>query len=247
MKRFICLVIFLSTPTLVQARINVFEPWFPGQDSKIYNDCSYQLLGSFIAGERLIELPLQFSYFSGAKTEVGGRWGLVSVDGRTGISDLIIGGKYAFLEESHRGPAVIGEAALILPTADSKNGLGQGSVGALLHWALEKKIEKTTGYFGLGIRLNSENADHVRPGNVFFYHAGASRLLRKRWRIHGEIKGFNHGSSSVSGATASGWQELYLAGGANYRLSDSRTISSALLIGLTPESHDLGFIISTSF
>lgn len=249
MKKLLLAVPLLLVSALCSARINVLEPWHPGQDTKIGRMYTYQMAGGFLAGDQVQEIPFHFTYVSGPHTEVGGRWGLKNANGNFGINDLILGMKYSFLEESPYKPGVIGEVAASLPTADYKKGLGTGSVGLLFNWAMEKRIEDIIGYFGLGMNFYSENSDNVQPGNIFSYHVGGSYAYTKQWRLHLELKGYNHGISKTKGVkTAESFQELYLAPGANYIYADRElTLSSALLVGLTSESHKLGFIFVANF
>lgn len=245
--KLITLLLFIAAAA--EARINVFEPWHPGQDTKIGNIYSFQYIGSVLFGEKLQEVPFQLSYVTSKDMEVGGRWGVKNLEGNFGISDLLLGLKYSFLEETINKPGVIGEAAVSLPTGDQNKGLGTGSVGLLLNWALEKKIEYLTGYFGLGMAMYSENSDKVQVGNIFSYRIGASYPYQKDLRLHFEFKGFNHGALKIGGQSIGDtYQELYLAPGANYMVKNSdRIISGALLFGLTSQSSKLGFILSTNF
>jgi hypothetical protein len=242
-----CFFTMFSAPYLY-ARINLLDPWHPGQDSSIGKTNSYQALGLFRAGEYFYEVPFHFSYITGTKSEVGGRWGIISVKGKTGISDLVLGAKYQFITGEGNKPAVIGEASLSLPTADHKRGLGLGAAGFNVHWALEKEIDNFMGYFGLGFGMSAENSDNIKRGNMFYYHIGASCPYKKNYRIHAEFKGYNHGDTEVSGTSLSdSYQETYLAPGLNYYWTKNKTVSAALLIGLTKESDDLGLIVSCNF
>lgn len=233
----------------LEARINLFEPWYPGQDTGIGPLYSYQPVAAILKGDAFTEVPFSFSYMARNNLEVGGRWGIRSFSGHTGISDLLLGAKYQFTNgTSEEMPRVIGEAAFSLPTADSKQALGTGAVSLLLHWSLEKQIREFTGYFGLGVQLNSENSDKVKLGNIFSYHVGARYPYNDQWKLYGEFKGFNHAAPEFSGTTVGeSFQELYLAPGADFLYRKDLTISGALLIGLTPESHHLGLLIGTTF
>lgn len=230
------------------ARINLFEPWHPGQDSVVGEPYSYNGIVSFISGEKLLEIPFCFTYVSRTKFELGGRWGFKYADGNGGINDLLIGTKYQFVEESTKNPAVFAEGAVSLPTGDSSKGIGSGAVSLLLNWGIEKKIENVTGYFGLGDKLNSENADGLQEGNVFSFHIGISSPYKKEFFFFGEIKGFNHWPSKLKGAEITKtYQELYFAPAVSYTYKPNKTLYGALLVGLTSESHDVGLFISTNF
>ncbi|MHB9154218.1 MAG: transporter [Endomicrobiales bacterium] len=250
MKRFFtaCLLLLFPVlhPGILEARINLFQPWHPGQDPGVTAPDSYTLEGSLQAAERLIELPARFTYGALPKLEVGGQWGIRHFNGYTGISDLMLGLKYQLLEGTGQKPWVTGEAAVSLPTADPSHGIGTGAGGFLLQWALEKEIRGVTGSLSLGTQLNSENGDHIRPGNVFFYRLGARYPYSPDMRFHGELKGFNHAKTRVSGTEIddSAFQELYLAPGIDYTWN-AQTFSASLLIGLTPESQDLALSVST--
>src|SRR3989339_365016 len=225
------------------ARINLLEPWFPGQDTKIAEETSSQFIASFISGDELWELPLQYSIVPGPKYEIGARWSLKSVAGRAGISDILLGAKFKLMDETSSKPSIIGETALSLPSGDYTRGLGTGGIGLLLNWALEKKLRRYTGYLGLGIQLNTENPDRVQQGNTFFYHFGASWPYRELFRLHAEFKGFMHSPLKAQGVSVgSTVQEFYLAPGLNYKLDARHTLSCSVLIGMTPESDRLGLI-----
>jgi hypothetical protein len=229
----------------VNARINILEPWHPGQDSSIAQPDTYQAIVEARSGERFFEVPCQLDYVAAPQLEVGGRWGIISVPGATGIDDLQIGAKYQFLDGGGERPAVIGEAAVSLPTADNTRDLGTGAVGAWFHWALEKKIGDKVGYFGIGLNINSENSDKLRLGDVFYYHIGASMPYKGNYRLHAELKGFNHGASQLNSVSQQDeYQELYLAPGINYFWKKKTVISGSLLIGLTPKSNNIGILIS---
>ncbi len=243
----ICAAVFFSLAPS-EARINLFEPWQPGVDTSVGMPYSCQPSAYFVSGERFFEIPAQFTYVSGPGTEVGGRWGIRSVSGNTGISDLLIGMKYQFTAKKGERPGIAGEAAVSLPTADYGRGLGTGAAALLLNWALEKDVRNVTGYFSLDARLNAENSDRVQEGNMFSYRLGAGWPYRERWRFFGEIKGFNHGKTKIAGtAPGSAFQELYLAPGMTYAWTPRRTVSAALLLGLTTRSSTLGFLAGCTF
>ena len=244
-KDFLLVASLLMLASNLQARINILEPWHPGQDSTIGLKDSCQMIAAARSGERFFEVPYQFSYAADRQFEVGGRWGILSVPGAVGINDLAIGAKYQFIDGKGDKPAVIGEAAVSLPTGDSTKGLGTGAVGAWFHWALEKKFSDKVAYFGLGLNINSKNSDKLKLGDVFYYHIGASMPYKANMRLHAELKGFNHGNAQLDSVSLNDeYQELYLAPGINYFWKKKSVISGSLLIGLTPKSSDIGILIS---
>ncbi len=251
--RTIALIFFVcaSAAATASARVNLLEPWYPGQDMSVNTAFTYMPEAAVIMGEKRFETPAQVTFAVDPRVELGARWGLKYFDGNFGVSDLLIGMKYRFLDGtgSTREPSVIGEAAISLPTGNSSNDLGTGAAGLLLHWAMEKEIYPVVGTFGLGIRINGESGSDIRTGNVFSYHAGAAYRYAEDIRLIGELKGFNHSSSKQNGTTVPGsdFQEFYLAPGIQYSLDRTHTLSGALLIGLTSGSDDIGLFATINF
>jgi len=249
MKRLLFLIsVFLMAPKILTAKINVLEPWLPGQDIAVGEQYSYEPEVSFIAGEYFYELPARFTYSASPDLEVGARWGIKMVREEAGINDLLLGLKYRIIEKTEHGPGIAGEAAVSLPTGDFRKNLGTGAASLLMHWVLEQNISPVNAYLGLGVQLNSENDDEVTYGNVFSYHAGAEYVYGEFYNFYGEIKGFNHAWTKISGTkTIEPYQELYFSPGMLFKWDDNIHFSSAFLIGLTEESNDLGFILSVKF
>lgn len=250
MKRLaVIAVIFTVTSLPLSARINILEPWHPGLDLKVLSQNTYQLSGTFTAGEKFWEVPFQFAYGVGPRLETAGRWGLRTYDGNGGASDLLIGVKYLFTENSEGLPRIAGEFAFSLPTGDSKNNIGTGSVDMLVHWVAEKKISDVLGYFGLGIRLNAKNKDDYQHGNIFYYHVGAGYDYDESYKFFGEFKGMSHAKDKSGGNDVldSDFNEAYIAPGLEYLMTAERKLTCALLFGLTNKSHDLGILMSFNF
>lgn len=236
------------------ARVNLMEPWHPGVDSTIVKPCSIIGQAALLRGERLLEAPLSLSYGVDRPLEAGARWGLRHVNDDTGISDLLIAFKYLALSAPAHAATILFEGGVQLPTGDSSTGVGTGAVDFLLHWTLTKNLKAETGrdidaYFGLGYTVTSENSDGFMRGNIFWYHLGAGWEHNQYLRLYAEIKGFNHAHASLDGSRVedSSFQELYLAPGADIRLIPALPLSAAILLGMTPESHDVGLLISTAF
>jgi hypothetical protein len=249
MKRHFIVILFVIACSLpLEARVNILETWVPGINTTVNPVDTYELRGTFRAGEYLYEVPAEFDYVAVPNLEVGGRWGIISNGTKMGINDLMIGAKYLLVDGAGTKPAIVTEAALSLPTADYASNLGTGGVGLFLHWAMQKSIQDVNAYFGLGIQVNSKNADDVRQGNVFYYHIGAG-FPSPYLEIFTEIKGYNHTKTMVNGndVPESDYQELYFSPGSAYKLNDRMTIYTSLLVGLTPRSHDLGISVSTNF
>jgi hypothetical protein len=239
---------------VTEARVNLLDPWYPGQDCRLVQPGTFDTQVSLLRGERMLELPVSVSYAVDRPLEVGARWGVKHVDDVTGINDLILGLKYVVLTSEEHAANICGEAGVQLPTADSSNGIGTGAVALILHWTLQKQLKKETGYdissfFGLGYTINSENSDKLQLGNVFWYHIGAAYDYDAALRFYGELKGFNHTPVKVAGTTVddSDFQELYLAPGADILFKNNMVLTTAILIGLTPTSNDVGILLSTRF
>lgn len=236
------------------ARVNLLEPWHPGVDNTIPPPRTLTAQAAILRGERLLEAPLSISYGVDIPLEAGARWGIRHVNDDTGISDLMIGFKYVLLTSPVHAATILFEGGAQLPTGDSSSGVGTGAVDFLLNWTLTKNLKTETGrdidaYFGLGYTVTSENSDELKRGNMFLYRLGAGWEYDRQVRLYGEIKGFNHAHTTYAGSRVdnSGFQELYLAPGADLRLIPSLPLSAAILFGLTPESHDVGLLISTAF
>ncbi|MGA2090338.1 MAG: transporter [Endomicrobiales bacterium] len=238
----------------IEARINLLDPWFPGQDCWVAKPGTLDTQVSFLRGQNFYEIPVSVSYVVDNPLEVGARWGVKDLNNISGIDDLILAMKYLLLNSVEHKTNICGEAGVQLPTGDPTNGIGTGAVALILHWTMQKLLKEETGYdlsllFGLGYTINSENSEKETLGNVFWYHVGCAYDFNDYLRFYGELKGFNHAPYEQSGTVVanSDYQELYLAPGADIRFKNDLVISSAILIGLTPQSNDLGVLISTKF
>jgi hypothetical protein len=248
------LALIVVSPLVCEARVNVFEPWHPGLDMVVGAPHSSQLEARYIVGERFWEIPAEFTYVTSRNIEVGGRWGLRSRVGNVGLGDLMLGGKYLFINETEEAPGVAGELAVSLPTGKFSDELGTGSVDFLMQWLAKKKFRSVEGAFGLGMRFYSKNSDKYTAGDTFFYQLGISGAVKRSnlkeitaWYC--ELKGANHGNAKYDGTTIgnSDYQELYLSPGADIVVQRSLKLNTSLMIGLTEKSSDLGLLISTRF
>ena len=93
----VLMLLMLSASLPLQARLNVFEPWHPGNDMTIIEKDSYEYMGSILIGESYWELPFAISCNATDKMEVGSTIGILNLDiasgTELGISDLLIGMK----------------------------------------------------------------------------------------------------------------------------------------------------------
>lgn len=109
------------------------------------------------------------------------------------VGDLRVGTKFGFLSEAGGDP--LSAAAIVavnLPTADSDNGAGQGSVaadvsGVLSRWVSSKAV--ITGTVGYNFRKNPSDPVVVHVPNNFHWGAGVGITPTTSWLIHAQLLG----------------------------------------------------------
>ncbi|MDP2389720.1 MAG: hypothetical protein Q8N52_05275, partial [Acidobacteriota bacterium] len=107
--------------------------------------------------------------------------------------DMRVGGKYALLSEGSGDPfSLAARVTMNLPTGDSDNGTGEGSVaadfsGVLSRWISNKVVlSGTAGYY---LRKNPQDPVVIHVPNNFHWGAGIGLTPSPSWLIHGEILG----------------------------------------------------------
>src|SRR5262245_50036796 len=101
------------------------------------------------------------------------------------LGDLRVGGKYAFLSEGQGDKlSAAARATLNLPTGDSDNGAGQGSVavdlsGVLSRWVTNKVV--ISGEAGYNFRKNPSDPVTVHVPNDFHWGAGIGVNPTSSW------------------------------------------------------------------
>lgn len=208
-------------------------------------------------------VPYQVTYGVMDKLEVGAGWGLHWVDrpnrsSQFGIPDMVIASRYRFFDADRaaRTPGLDAEFGFSLPTASFDKGLGTGGLGVLFGWGLVLPLDPVRAHFGLGYRLNTENSDDVKVGNVFSYNLGMSipwnsipavAKSRDELELTGELKGMTHGRNKLKG---NGFgpepDELYLSPGVKWNGQRFQYLG-ALMIGLTTDSSDIGMNLEFRF
>ncbi len=190
--------------------------------------------------------------------EIGAEWGLVHIKRQNyspqmGINDLQTGIRYRFFD-ADRAKRVAGldaEFGFSFPTASYEKGLGTGGLGILFGWGLILPLDPATAHVGLGFKLNTENSDNVRVGNVFSYNAGFSYpyfIMHKKTQLQMELKGFNHARNKLSGENiGSNADELYIAPGLSWNINKTFNLQGSFLIGLTGASSDIGLNLDVRF
>ena len=109
------------------------------------------------------------------------------------MGDLRVGTKLGLLSEDAGHPASLAAiVAINLPTADSDNGAGQGSMaadlsGVLSRWVSSKAV--ITGTMGYNFRKNPSDPVVVHVPNNFHWGAGLGITPTTSWLIHAEIIG----------------------------------------------------------
>lgn len=109
------------------------------------------------------------------------------------MGDLRVGAKYAFLSEGAGDPlSAAARVTVNLPTGDSDNGAGQGSVaadfsGVVSRWISNKVVVSGSG--GYNLRKNPTDPVVVHVPNNFHWGAGIGLTPTPSWLIHGEILG----------------------------------------------------------
>ena len=111
------------------------------------------------------------------------------------IGDLRVGAKYAVLSEGEGDSFSFAPRVTVnLPTGDSDNGAGQGSVaadfsGVLSKWVTNKVV--LTGTAGYNFRRNPSDPVTIHVPNNVHWGAGVGINPTSSWLIHGEILGDN--------------------------------------------------------
>jgi outer membrane protein OmpA-like peptidoglycan-associated protein len=109
------------------------------------------------------------------------------------LGDLRVGGKFAFMSEGAGDPfSLAARATINLPTGDSDNGTGQGSIatdlsGVISRWVSNKVV--VTGSAGYYLRKNPTDPVVIHVPNNFHWGAGVGFNPTPSWLIHGEILG----------------------------------------------------------
>ena len=111
------------------------------------------------------------------------------------IGDLRVGAKYAVLSEGEGDSFSFAPRVTVnLPTGDSDNGAGQGSVAADFSGVLSKWVTNhvvLTGTAGYNFRRNPSDPVTIHVPNNFHWGAGVGINPTSSWLIHGEILGDN--------------------------------------------------------
>lgn len=242
------------------AKINTFEPWSPGLDTSVRNHWVDQGVNLRIGSNGVspigfkesdvMEFRYQASYGLTPDLEVGADWGFVSVDSDarpdgSGLGDLMLGTKYVFLRENKKqnSPTFLGEFAVSVPTGDEDETVGTGNVGIVIGLGLQKSLARgQEGHFLFSYRVNGET-DGVEIADVLTLNPGFGMSINSQTDFLADLKIMHHPDSDIEDA----FTEAYLAPGLRYRFNDWIRLHTALLVGLSGASSDIGFFAGLSF
>lgn len=272
---FLILAVCLGLALEAEARMSLFSSWTMEERKLLSKAELDQSAGLLFAVKGIpppassrdadfILAPYQISYGLEHQLELGAAWGFLmnnrpGQNNQLGITDLQMGGRYVFMQanRAERTPGLDVEAGLSFPTGSFARGLGTGALGFLTQWGLVLPLDPVQVQLTMGYRINLENSDNVRVGNIFSYSLGAqfpAQLLglHTAWAddlsCGAALRGANHTKDKINGETfGSEADELYFAPGARYRINQQLSLESALLVGLTSDSSDIGLQILARF
>lgn len=150
-----------------------------------------------------------------------------------GIGDVVLKGKYYWLEETDVMPGVDVTLRIKFPTASRDQGLGTGrfDLGGGLSWM--KRFGKLIGMLDTELVRRQRPRGSTLKSTRFDYSIGAGHPLTNKSTGYVFLDGSTKSSSS-GGAPL----ELVLLG--NYKPKKSFSANGYVLLGLTDESSDIG-------
>jgi hypothetical protein len=248
---------FLLSLTPAEARINSLEPWSPGVSLDLPKKADQGVilrLGSGSHGTDMTELAYSLSLPVSTGWEVGGTWGLASLDSNgarddSGLTDFTLGAKYRFSNASIPGPAkAIVETSLSLPTGDPDKGLGAGGLGLGFSGAFSAPIAQVTGHVQAGLRVFTEGSG-TRWGRVIHFTFGGYHRLTSEWTAGGDLRIINHGRDKINDVSLpDSIHEVYLAPGGKWTPKNTPvSLEGAFLLGLSGDAYDFGLSLGARF
>src|SRR5262249_8367052 len=139
-------------------------------------------------GDQAWTLASQFSLGVLPKTEVDIQGALTLLDHESrptvaGPGDSIVSVKYRGLDETDEKPALAGEIALRLPTADASRGLGESGMAVELLTIAAKQLGPVALGGNLGYRFATSRPD------VWVLGVAVGYALTDAWTLVGEVVG----------------------------------------------------------
>lgn len=184
----------------------------------------------------LLDTPLALKWGSGEATEVfmgWSPWQQIDVPGHDleGSSDVLVGMRHRFLEESEGVPSAALQLATKLPTGNDEVSTGEidflaaGIVtkrAAGVSWTGFYQLEALGSPGGRGIALGHDGA------------LAAAGAIEQRWGWFGELAGrfvdeLHHDS-------------VFVTAGATYAPKDSMVFDAGVVVGLSDDAPDLMFV-----
>ncbi|MBI4396160.1 MAG: transporter, partial [Elusimicrobia bacterium] len=250
-------LLWIFSASTALARVNGLEPWSPGVDFEFSRTAwtreAFLRTGS--GADDFLEGDLAVRYVPNPRWELEGKAGYIALDrlqppeNASGVNDFAFGAKYNLTPKSGRRSAkLIGEAGLTLPTGNSRRGLGSGGWGFSGGLGLRYPVQAMHAYSYLGADLFSKgNKTHM--GNIFRYVFGTEYPLRKKFSVTMDVRGALHGKDKIQGVRSkNAVQEIYFAPGAFWQPKKNLwRLQSTLLIGLSDESYDVGWMGGAQF
>ena len=164
-----------------QSEFYVFSTYNGATDSSETNLPAFEYgYGVLPDTQLLVGVPFVRSAPDGGTTE----WGL---------GDAVIGVKYRFAHETGKAPQIAVFPMAVLPTGDSKEGLGNGKTWWRLPVCLQKSWREWTTYASAGYVMNPAKGqqDHAFGGWLL------QKELHGQWVLGGEV--FARGKDTVGG------------------------------------------------
>ncbi|MEN3013200.1 MAG: transporter [Endomicrobiia bacterium] len=260
-------IIFFLLTNFVYAQINFFNLYKPYQASlcSLPNVYGLQLQINYVVVDintAEFQVPIDVYWGVYDNLEVGiqicGISKSINEKIDKGLSDILMGIKYNFLEEDKKNlsptPTISVELGVGLPVGDYKKTFGTGGFGGILMWLFEKQVIMRSGYyfnfiFNLGFKYNTKNPDNYRVGESFFYTFGSYFPLNENLDFSFGIKGINKSFDEINTTKVLDSESFksYIFSGLTYTIDIYRKFFGAILLGLTEDSEDLIFNIGMMY
>lgn len=150
--------------------------------------------------------------------------------GERGLGDVVLRGKYRFVDENDTTPAIAGSFGIKLATGDEDKALGTGETDFALLVALSKALGGASGHLNLGYTIVGEPTGEDYD-NEFHYGIGLSYPTSDRLSVIGELAGKTHRDPDFD-------DPLGITGSIRYAASDVTNLVGFLGFGLTDGSPD---------
>ncbi|MDD2357581.1 MAG: transporter [Thiovulaceae bacterium] len=165
-----------------------------------------------------VMMPFISSQPNGSKTEYG-------------LSDIELGAKYRFIQETENIPQVGIFPMAEIPTGDSNKGLGNGKTWWRLPVWMQKSFGEWTSYWGGGYVINEADGQK----NYIFGGVQVQKDVGTKWSLGGEI--FAREKDTVDGMSAT-----ILNFGGFYKFTPDFNLLFSAGRSINGESHTVGYI-----